>query len=146
MFRSLSNRADLNAVVFDAVGQRIFVGSAQGKFRHSQSSRQSAGRQAARDWEQGSEGLRRQRSLKPGSSLCRLAAGAEQLAVLFFDRFVALACALPQTFNVKDFYFAASVLDHSGFLKSPRHARHAGAPNAKHLSQKFLRERKLVAS
>jgi hypothetical protein len=70
----------------------------------------------------------------------------QQLAVLLFNCFVALAGAFAQTFNIKYFYFAAGVLDHPGFLKSARYGGYAGPSDTKHLSQEFLRERKVVAS
>jgi hypothetical protein len=73
-------------------------------------------------------------------------ANGQQLAVVLFDRFVALAGAFVQTFNIQYFYFAAGVLDHPGFLKSARNGSYARPSDTKHFSQKFLRERKVIAS
>ncbi|KJC55303.1 hypothetical protein UB31_02225 [Bradyrhizobium sp. LTSP849] len=66
--------------------------------------------------------------------------------MLLFDRFVTLAGAFAQTFNVKYFNFAAHVFDHAGFLESARYGGHASASDAKHFTQKFLRKRKMIAS
>jgi hypothetical protein len=68
------------------------------------------------------------------------------LAVLLFNRFVALAGAFAQTFNIAYFNFAAYVLNNPSFVKSARNGSHPRTPDTKHFSQKFLRERKLIAS
>ena len=68
------------------------------------------------------------------------------MVILPFNRFVALTGAFAQTFDIKYFYLATGVLDHSGFLKRACNGRYAGPPNTEHFSQKFLRERKVIAS
>jgi hypothetical protein len=56
------------------------------------------------------------------------------LAVLFFNRLVALAGAFAQTVNIKYFDFAAPVLNQSCFLKSARHSAYTGALDPQHFS------------
>ena len=81
----------------------------------------------------------------PANHQGKLANGL-QLAVLLFDRFVALAGGFAQSFNIKYFYLAAGVLDHPGLLKRARDGRYARPPDTEHFSQKFLGERKVIAS
>ena len=63
------------------------------------------------------------------------------MAVLVFDRLVALAGTFAQSFKIKYLNFSPCVLDYPGFLKGTRNGSHAGPLDTKHLSQKFLRER-----
>src|SRR4051812_19108595 len=72
--------------------------------------------------------------------------GPQQLAVLYFNRFVALAGAVPQSLDVQYFYSSARVLYRSRFLQGVCNAGHARSTDTKHLCQKFLREGKVIAS
>ena len=71
---------------------------------------------------------------------------AQQLAVLPFHRFIAFAGALAETLDIQYLNFTARVPDHPGFLKSAGNRGHAGALDAQHLRQKFLRKWKVIAS
>ena len=66
------------------------------------------------------------------------------MAMLLFDCLVALAGGFAQTFKIEYLDFTPRVLNHPRFLERARDCSHAGSPDAQHLSQKLLRERKVV--
>lgn len=68
----------------------------------------------------------------------------QQVAILLFDRFIALARTFAQTFNVEDLDFSARVFDHASFLQSACNGGDARPPDAKHLSQELLGEGKVI--